>query len=270
MIKAILIFLFSLSALYGATIEGHVTDATTHEYLIGANIILVNTQFGAASNLKGNFKINNLSAGKNILKISYVGYHSQDITVFIKDTSEVVHLEIKLTADTTTHSIGCPIITPSYQHIIATTPISPQIVKYKNNIIYAELLGNGLFSSVNYERVISNNFDLRLGLGFVFSNSESNSGSHHTTVFLPLAMANYLIDIYGDNYIEVGGGFLIASTDLEISDTFAQSMNVFVPTIAIGYRYSPKSGGVFFSAAFDMFILDSITPWGGLGIGYRF
>jgi hypothetical protein len=47
-------------------------------------------------------------------------------------------------------------------------------------------------------------------------------------------------------------------------------MNVFVPTIAIGYRYSPKNGGVFFSAAFDMFLLGTESPWGGLGIGYRF
>jgi hypothetical protein len=143
-------------------------------------------------------------------------------------------------------------------------------MEYKNNIVYAELLGNGLFSSVNYERIISNNFDLRFGLGFVFSNSESNSGSHHTTAFFPLAMANYLINIYGNNYVEVGGGVLIASTDFEISDTFSQSMYNFVPTIAIGYRYSPKNGGIFFSAAFDMFILGTVTPWGGLGIGYRF
>jgi hypothetical protein len=139
-----------------------------------------------------------------------------------------------------------------------------------NNIVYAELLGNGLFSSVNYERIISKNVDLRFGLGFAFSNSQSNSGSHHTTAFFPLAMANYLIDIYGNNYIEIGGGMLIASTEFEISDTFAQSTNVFVPTIAIGYRYSPKNGGIFFSAAFDMFILGTVTPWGGLGIGYRF
>ncbi len=105
-------------------------------------------------------------------------------------------------------------------------------------------------------------------MGFAFSNSESNSGSHHTTAFFPVVMGNYLIDIYGDNYIEVGDGVVISLTKFEISDTFTQSINVFVPTI--GYRYSPKSGEVFFSAAFDMFILGSTTPWAGLGTGYRF
>ena len=154
--------------------------------------------------------------------------------------------------------------------LITVAAAYPQTMENKNNIVYAELLGNGLFSSVNYERVISNNFDLRLGLGFAFSNSESNSGSHHTTAFFPLAMANYSIDIYSNNYVEVGGGVLIAFTDFIISDSFSQPMYTFVPTTAIGYRYSPKNGGFFFSAAFDMFILSGITPWGGLGIGYRF
>ncbi len=157
--------------------------------------------------------------------------------------------------------------------LIAATAAYPQSMENKNNIFYAELLGNGLFSSVNYERVISNNFDLRLGLGFAFDNSASNSGSHHTTSFFPLAMANYLIDIYGNNYVEAGGGFLIASTDFNISNTpnsFQQSAYTIIPTIAIGYRYSPKSGGFFFSAAFDMFIYAGVLPWGGLGIGYRF
>jgi len=128
----------------------------------------------------------------------------------------------------------------------AAAAVYPQSIESSDNIIYAELLGNGLFSSINYERVISNNFDLRFGLGFAFSNSESNSGSHHTTAFLPVVMGNYLIDIYGDNYLEAGGGVLISSTEFQISDTFTQPINVFVPTIAIGYRYSPKDGGVFF------------------------
>lgn len=156
--------------------------------------------------------------------------------------------------------------------LISAAAAYPQSMENKNNIVYAELLGNGLFSSVNYERVISNDIDLRFGLGFAFDNSASNSGSHHTTSFFPLAMANYLIDIYGNNFVEAGGGFLIASTDFNISNTpnTFQSAYTIIPTIAIGYRYSPKTGGIFFSAAFDAFIYAGVFPWGGLGIGYRF
>lgn len=140
-----------------------------------------------------------------------------------------------------------------------------------NNTIYAELLGNGLFSSLNYERTISNDFCMRLGLGFAFSNSESNSGGHHTTAFIPLAMLNYLIEIYGNNYFELGAGAILASSEFTISDTFERASFTAVPTFAFGYRNSPKEGGIFFSAAFDLFTYPpDIMPWGGLGIGYKF
>ncbi len=155
--------------------------------------------------------------------------------------------------------------------IFASSSLFPQSIENSHNIIYAELLGNGLFSSLNYEREVSNNVSLRFGLGFAFSNSLSNSGSHHTTAFFPIAMCNYTFDVYGNNFIEVGGGLLISSTNFEITnDKYPQSQSVAVPTTAIGYRYSPKDGGIFFSAAFDMFIMTGIYPWAGLGIGYRF
>ncbi len=142
--------------------------------------------------------------------------------------------------------------------------------KIKSNILYVELLGNGLFSSLNYEGMISNNFSARIGVGFWYDYSVSNSGSHHDLGFDPLAMLNYLIEIYGNNYIELGGGVLIATTTFTIGDTFGPSSFTIVPTTAIGYRYSPNDGGFFISAAFDMFISSGIFPWGGVGLGYRF
>ncbi len=142
--------------------------------------------------------------------------------------------------------------------------------KIKNNIIYLEFAGNGLFSSLNYEGILSNNFSIRLGIGYEYDYSVSNSGSHHTDSFFPLVMFNYLIDVYGNNYIELGGGALIASSAFSISDSFGPSTTAIVPTTAIGYRYSPKDGGFFFSAAFDMFIVSGVFPWGGIGFGIRF
>jgi hypothetical protein len=35
--------------------------------------------------------------------------------------------------------------------LVAAVTAYPQTIDYTNDIIYAELLGNGLFSSVNYE-----------------------------------------------------------------------------------------------------------------------
>ena len=140
-----------------------------------------------------------------------------------------------------------------------------------NNNIYFELLGNGLYSSLNYEHTLSSIATVRLGMGFAFSNSESNSGAHHTTAFFPLMMLNYLLDIYGNNYFEIGGGFLIATSDLTFSDTINNPTSItVVPTFALGYRYSPKHGGFFFSIALDAFTVTGVQPWAGLGLGYKF
>ncbi len=121
MIKTILISLFSLPFIYCATIIGHVSDSNNHKGLMGANLIVENTDIGAATDNDGFFKILNLSAGKYIFNVSYIGYYTQNVPVFIKDTSEVVHLEIKLTADSNYH--GTIIVThfpvsPEYNELI--------------------------------------------------------------------------------------------------------------------------------------------------------
>jgi len=155
--------------------------------------------------------------------------------------------------------------------LITSAAAFSQQTERSSNILYVELLGNGLLSSINYEYEMSNNFSARIGVGYWFSNSESNSGAHHDFAFLPVAMLNYLFQIYGNNYMEIGAGTLISASDLS-STTGFESTVALVPTFALGYRYSPKNGGFFFSVAFDMFSvsLSYVMPWAGFGLGYRF
>ena len=44
-------------------IQGKVTDLQTGEALIGANVLVVGTSFGAATDVNGEFVINNLDPG---------------------------------------------------------------------------------------------------------------------------------------------------------------------------------------------------------------
>ena len=83
-------------------------------------------------------------------------------------------------------------------------------------------------------------------------------------------MGNYLIDFYGNNYFEIGGGFLIVSSNFTISNSYEGSSINAVPTFALGYRYSPKDGGFYFSIALDAFTVSGVQPWAGLGLGYKF
>lgn len=60
-------------------IKGKVTDLQTGEPLIGANVLIVGTSFGGATDVNGDYVILNLDAGAYEVRASYIGY--QSITV---------------------------------------------------------------------------------------------------------------------------------------------------------------------------------------------
>ena len=57
-----------------SSIFGKIVDSSTGEELIGANVFLKGTTIGAASDLDGNFRIENISPGTYTLVASMVGY----------------------------------------------------------------------------------------------------------------------------------------------------------------------------------------------------
>lgn len=61
-------------------LAGKITDAQTGEPLIGANVIISNTNLGAATDVDGNYFILNIEPGTYTVKISYVGYSSKTVT----------------------------------------------------------------------------------------------------------------------------------------------------------------------------------------------
>ncbi len=60
-------------------LSGKIVDAATGEALIGANVILVGTSTGAATDIDGNYFILNITPGTYEVKISYVGYAPKTI-----------------------------------------------------------------------------------------------------------------------------------------------------------------------------------------------
>jgi outer membrane receptor protein involved in Fe transport len=61
-------------------ISGKVTDAGTGEPLVGANVVIVGTQMGAATNVSGEYVILNVPTGTYTLRATYVGYQNITIT----------------------------------------------------------------------------------------------------------------------------------------------------------------------------------------------
>ena len=86
-----LLYLNTLSAQSGI-IKGTVVDSLTNDPLPGANIILLGTSIGAASDNEGKFIIRNIPVGSYKFKASYVGYKARVFNVILKESQT---LEIK-------------------------------------------------------------------------------------------------------------------------------------------------------------------------------
>ena len=61
-------------------IKGKILDAENGDPLIGANILIVGTSLGAATDANGDYNITNVEAGVYSVKASYVGYQAKTIS----------------------------------------------------------------------------------------------------------------------------------------------------------------------------------------------
>jgi outer membrane cobalamin receptor len=100
---AILVFVLSSTAIFAQTgvgkISGKVIDADTKEPLIGANIVLLNTNLGAATDIDGNYFILNITPGTYEVKVSYVGYAPRTY----QDVRVVANITYQLDAELSTN-----------------------------------------------------------------------------------------------------------------------------------------------------------------------
>jgi hypothetical protein len=84
MLFAVFAVVFMTAFLYASEtmgkLSGRVIDQKSGEPLIGANVILKGTVYGAATDLDGNYYISGVPVGVYNLIVSYVGYDTQEIT----------------------------------------------------------------------------------------------------------------------------------------------------------------------------------------------
>jgi outer membrane receptor for ferrienterochelin and colicin len=80
-IYGLILAIFTLTNLVNAqktgTIRGVIKNKQTQETIIGATVIVEGSQLGAATDLDGNYRINNVPVGSYNLKASIVGYKPQ-------------------------------------------------------------------------------------------------------------------------------------------------------------------------------------------------
>jgi outer membrane receptor protein involved in Fe transport len=92
---SIIFVLFSQLFAQSGTITGRISDADNNDPLIGANVIIVSTAMGAATDVNGSYTITNIPVGAVTLKVTYIGYEekTKDLTVTL---GEIVIADIAL------------------------------------------------------------------------------------------------------------------------------------------------------------------------------
>ncbi|MEJ5352319.1 MAG: TonB-dependent receptor [Melioribacteraceae bacterium] len=81
------------------SISGRVVDKGTGEPLIGANVLILNTSLGAATDYDGKFTIHHIPVGKRTLQISYIGYETSKLEIDVT-TKHLFLGDIQLTPTT--------------------------------------------------------------------------------------------------------------------------------------------------------------------------
>jgi outer membrane receptor for ferrienterochelin and colicin len=125
----LLLLFFTPLLIYAGTtgkLSGIIKDSQTGEPLVGANIIIVGTDLGGASNVNGNFVILNISPGNYSVKISYIGYES----VLVTDVQIIVDQNTPLSVDLKPESVQVGEVV-----VVAQTPMIQKDVTSSISVI---------------------------------------------------------------------------------------------------------------------------------------
>jgi hypothetical protein len=90
-----LFILFMISGISGK-IQGIVRDDATQEPIPGADVVILNTDIGTATDENGQFFILNVPPGRYTVEISYIGFQSQRISNILVEIDQAVRLDISL------------------------------------------------------------------------------------------------------------------------------------------------------------------------------
>jgi len=99
--KVFVIILFYLLSMLSfaqesGNLSGKIIDIKSGEALPGVNIILKGTYYGAATDINGKFKINNISVGTYNVTISLIGYKTVEYTGINIVSNKTKELDVKL------------------------------------------------------------------------------------------------------------------------------------------------------------------------------
>lgn len=87
----VIVIISGTDILANSSIKGYVQDTNTGEPLFGANVVLIGTSIGNATNNDGKYLIQNVPPGSYTIHVTYIGYKSQNKEIVVE---EGINLEI--------------------------------------------------------------------------------------------------------------------------------------------------------------------------------
>ena len=98
MYRYLVFFLFSVFSLSQTTgkVSGVIVEKDSKEALPGANIYLVNTAYGTASDASGRFTIINIPPGKYAMKVDMIGFKSVQMDELVVSVNRTTSLDIEM------------------------------------------------------------------------------------------------------------------------------------------------------------------------------
>ena len=153
------------------------------------------------------------------------------------------------------------------------------------NAIYLDLLGPGLLYSINYDRMITDEFSARIGFSYFGVGASATDSTGATTASASFSYwavpitASYLGIGSDTNMLELGAGAsilnfsgsgLIESDDADVGA--GASVTTLSATAMVGYRRQPADGGFVFRVGLSpvMTFGAGMLPWGYLSLGAAF
>ncbi|MEM8969376.1 MAG: TonB-dependent receptor, partial [Bacteroidota bacterium] len=118
--------LFSVSAWAQTSVYGTVTDASSGEPLVGANVQISTTQQGTTTNLQGKYQLE-LATDTATLRISYVGYRAKEIDV--NGVGEAVQRSVSLSPSASLEEVVIQAIRADRQAPVTQTTVERETIE---------------------------------------------------------------------------------------------------------------------------------------------
>lgn len=150
-------------------------------------------------------------------------------------------------------------------NLTVTSAQERRIIPKSKNHLFLELFGNGILYSVNYERLLSDNFASRIGYSYMPDLIYST---------IPIT-ASYIMGS-GSSKAEAGMGITITTSIFEgVFGKRKEKQTYLLLTGVFGIKYYRPRGGYTVKITFTPFYSPHLKPsrfqlYGGISIGYGF